>query len=209
MTIIRDIVSDFSDEYDIELIGDEEKEDGVEIGSSELHGNITYANPSGFFTYINSEAGRDYRSGSTTLRNDNDLFVGMQFESKESILDAIKQFHIRNSFDYIVVESKPDRYVGHCTHYGVGCEWRICASLNVKRGVWEIRKINGTHTCLSTVVSQDHTKLNSAFISNCIINLVSEDPGIPIKAPVKEIVSRFGYTVTYRKTWTAKQLAMS
>ncbi|KAF1876678.1 hypothetical protein Lal_00031486 [Lupinus albus] len=66
-----------------------------------------------------------------------------------------------------------------------------------------------THTCLSTVVSQDHTKLNSTFISNCIINLVSEDPVIPIKALVKEIVSRFGYTVTYRKVCIAKQLAMS
>ncbi|KAF1867332.1 hypothetical protein Lal_00049761 [Lupinus albus] len=83
--IIRDIVSDFSDEDDIELIGDEE-EDDVEIGISELHCNITYANPSWFFTYINSEAGCDYRPGSTTLRNDNDLFVGMQFESKESTL---------------------------------------------------------------------------------------------------------------------------
>ncbi|XP_019455154.1 PREDICTED: uncharacterized protein LOC109356284 [Lupinus angustifolius] len=35
------------------------------------------------------------------------------------------------------------------------------------------------------------------------------DLGIPIKVLVKEVVSRFGYTVTYRKAWTAKQLAMS
>ncbi|KAF1896430.1 hypothetical protein Lal_00034128 [Lupinus albus] len=209
MVIIRDIVSDFSDKDDIELIDDEEEEDDVEIGSSELHINIAYANPSGFFTHINSEVGRDYRTGSNTLRNDNDLFVWMQFESKESTLDVIKQFYIRNSFDYIVVESRPYRYIGRCTHYGAGCEWRIRASFNVKRGVWEIRKINGTHICLSTVVSQDHTKLNSAFISNCIINLVSEDPDIPIKVIVKEIVSCFGYTITYKKAWTAKQLAMS
>ncbi|KAF1894892.1 hypothetical protein Lal_00022386 [Lupinus albus] len=176
MTIIRDIVSDFSDEHEIELCGDDNKEDAdVDIGSSELYGNITYATPSSFFTYTNSSADRDYRPRSTTFTNDNDLFVGIQFESKESTLDAIKQFHIRNSFDYIVVE-----------------------------------KINGTHTCVSNVVSQDHTKLNSSFISNCIINLVSKDPDIPIKVIiVKEIVSRFRYTVTYRKTWIAKQLTMS
>ncbi|KAF1858716.1 hypothetical protein Lal_00044749 [Lupinus albus] len=35
------------------------------------------------------------------------------------------------------------------------------------------------------------------------------DPDIPIKVSVKEIVSRFGYTVAYRKAWIAKQLAMS
>ncbi|KAF1889321.1 hypothetical protein Lal_00024644 [Lupinus albus] len=130
MTIIRDIVSDFSDEDEIELCADNNEEGAdVEIGSSELH------------------------------------------------------------------ESKPNKYVGQCKHYGAGCEWHIRASLNVK--------------CVSTVVSQDHTKLNSSFISNCIINLVYEDPSIPIKSIVKEIVSRFGYTVTYRKSWDAKQLAMS
>ncbi|KAF1880065.1 hypothetical protein Lal_00022194 [Lupinus albus] len=151
MAIIRDIISD---EVDIELIGDEEEDDDVEIGSSELH---------------------------------------------ESTLDAIKQFHICNSFDYIVVESRSDRYLHHCKHYGAGCEWRIRESFNVKYGVWKIKKINRTHTCLSTIVSQDHTKLNSSFISNCIINL----------ALVKEIVSRFRYIVTYGKAWIAKQLAIS
>ncbi|KAF1892760.1 hypothetical protein Lal_00042654 [Lupinus albus] len=102
-----------------------------------------------------------------------------------------------------------EKYVGHCKHYGAGCEWHIHASFNVKCGVWEIRKINGTHTCLSTFVSQDHTKLNSAFISNCITNLVSEDPDIPIKAIVKEIVSRSGYTITYRKAWTSWESRLS
>ncbi|KAF1878005.1 hypothetical protein Lal_00041754 [Lupinus albus] len=37
--------------------------------------------------------------------------------------------------------------------------------------------------------SANHTKLNSSFISNCIINLVFENPRIPIKALVKEIES--------------------
>ncbi|KAF1858697.1 hypothetical protein Lal_00044730 [Lupinus albus] len=117
----------------------------------------------------------------------------MQFESKEVTINAIKQFHIRNHVDYIVVESRPYRYVGQCKYFA--------------RCVGD-RKINGTHTCVSTCISQDHTKLNSSFIANCIIHLISEDPGITIKALVKEVVTRFGYTVTYRKAWTAKQIAM-
>ncbi|CAL0310918.1 unnamed protein product [Lupinus luteus] len=133
----------------------------------------------------------------------------MQFESKEATIDAIKQFHIHNSFDYVVKISRPHIFVAQCKHFGAGCEWRVRASFSVKRDVWEIKKIDGTHSCVFTIVSQDHSKINSSFISNCIINLVSGDPGIPIKALVKEIVSRFGYTVTYRKAWTAKQLAMS
>ncbi|KAF1865922.1 hypothetical protein Lal_00033384 [Lupinus albus] len=39
--------------------------------------------------------------------------------------------------------------------------------------------------------------------------LVSKDPGIPIKSLVKEVVTRFGYTMTYRKGWTDKQIAMT
>ncbi|KAF1864458.1 hypothetical protein Lal_00021881 [Lupinus albus] len=62
--------------------------------------------------------------------------------------------------------------------------------------LWEIRKINGTHTCVSTCISQGHTKLNSSFIANCIIHLVSEDPDIPIKELVKEVVIHFGYMVS-------------
>ncbi|KAF1866989.1 hypothetical protein Lal_00049416 [Lupinus albus] len=40
MAIIRDIVSDFSDEDEIELCGDDEEDDDVEIGSSEVHGVV-------------------------------------------------------------------------------------------------------------------------------------------------------------------------
>ncbi|KAF1899392.1 hypothetical protein Lal_00019520 [Lupinus albus] len=208
MVIIRDIVNEFSDDEDIELCCDDEED--LELDSSEL-ANITYGTPSSFFVTIDSDAGQDIQNRKNNLSNDfdNELFIGMQFESKDATINAIKQFHIKNSVDYIVVESRPDRYVGQCKYFGSGCQWRIRASLNGKRDLWEIRKINGTHTCVSTNISQDHTKLNSSFIANCIIHLVSEDPGIPVKALVKEIVTRFGYTVTYRKAWTAKQIAMS
>ncbi|KAF1880746.1 hypothetical protein Lal_00011805 [Lupinus albus] len=187
----------------------DDKED-LELDSSEL-ANITYGTPSSFFVTIDSDAGQDIQNRKNNLSNDfdNELFIGMQFESKDATINAIKQFHIKNSVDYIVVESRPDRYVGQCKYFGSGCQWRIRASLNGKRDLWEIRKINGTHTCVSTNISKDHTKLNSSFIANCIIHLVSEDPSIPVKALVKEIVTRFGYTVTYRKAWTAKQIAMS
>ncbi|XP_019427218.1 PREDICTED: uncharacterized protein LOC109335537 [Lupinus angustifolius] len=206
MVIVIDIVSDFSDEEEIEMCSDEE-EVQFDNGSSR---SMTYTTPSSFFLNTNSEVGRDFghRIGLTDII-DNDLFIGMQFESKEAIINAIREFHIKNSFDYVVVESRSDRYVAKCKHFGAGCEWRIRASYNVKRDYWEIRKIIGTHSCVSMLVSQDHSKLNSSFILDLIVNLVSTDPSIPVKALVKEVVSRFGYTVTYRKAWTAKQMAMA
>ncbi|XP_019420622.1 PREDICTED: uncharacterized protein LOC109330798 [Lupinus angustifolius] len=171
---------------------------------------MTYSSPSSFFRSTNSEGGRDVCHTSGIMNNNNnDLFIGMQFETKEATIHAIREFHIQNSFDYVVDESRPDRYVGKCTQFGAGCEWRIRASFNVKRDIWEIKKINETHTCVSMLVSQDHSKLNSSFIADVVINLVSADPSIPVKTLVKEVVSRFGYTVTYRNAWTAKQMALA
>ncbi|CAL0324864.1 unnamed protein product [Lupinus luteus] len=166
MAILRDIVSDFSDEEDIEICSDEDEVD-IDVGSSE---RMTFSTPSTFFRSTSSVAGRD---------------LG----------------HID--------ESRPDRYVGKCKYFGVGYQWRIRASYNVKRDIWEIKKINGEHSCVSMLVSQDHSKLNSSFISDLIVNLVSADPSIPVKALANEVVSRFGYTMSYKKAWTAKQLALA
>ncbi|XP_019451889.1 PREDICTED: uncharacterized protein LOC109353988 [Lupinus angustifolius] len=44
---------------------------------------------------------------------------------------------------------------------------------------------------------------------NLVVNLVSAYLSIPVKALVKEVVSHFGYTITYRKAWTAKQMALT
>ncbi|KAF1873363.1 hypothetical protein Lal_00027401 [Lupinus albus] len=119
----------------IELCCDDDED--LEFGSSEVT-NITYGTHSSFFVTIDSAAGQDIQNRKNNLSNDfdNDLFIGMQFESKDATINAIKQFHIKNSVDYIVVESRPDRYVGQ----------------------------------------------------------LSDDPGIQVKALVKEIVTRFGYT---------------
>ncbi|KAF1887493.1 hypothetical protein Lal_00040547 [Lupinus albus] len=168
MAIVRDIVSDFSLEDEIELCGDDNEEDAdVEIGSSELHGNITYATPSSFFTYTNFSDDRDYRPRSTTFTNDNDLSIGMQFESKESTLNAIKQFHIRNSFHYVAVESKPNKYAGRCKHYGADI------------GVVEINK-----HLLTAMVERWRSETHTFHLPNgeCTITLqdVAYQLGLPI-----------------------------
>ncbi|CAL0314733.1 unnamed protein product [Lupinus luteus] len=194
MVIIRDIVTDFSEDEDIELCNDD-----TEVTEP---GCITFSNPSSFFVNVDYSAGKDIDCSSSHLSTDvdNELCLGMQFDSKEATISAIKHFHFKNSFDYIVCK---------CVHFGAGCEWRIRVCKSLKREMWEVRKISGRHTCVSTNISQDHTKLSSSFIADCVMQLVTADPGIPMKALMKEVVSRFGYTVTYRKAWKAKQIAMS
>jgi len=57
-----------------------------------------------------------------------DLSEGMSFNSNESTLNAIKQYHIDQGYNFMVVESKPNKYTTRCIHYNNGCQWRIRAS---------------------------------------------------------------------------------
>ena len=41
----------------------------------------------------------------------NDLYEELAFESKQVVVNAIKQFHFMHSFNFDVVENKSDKYV--------------------------------------------------------------------------------------------------
>jgi len=133
----------------------------------------------------------------------------MQFDSKEATVSAIKHYHITNGYSFNVVESKPHLYVAQCIHYNNGCQWRLRASYSKIRHHWEIKSIDGTHTCFSTLMSQDHCNLDSTQIASIVFHLVRTNPSIRIKSLVADIKSRYGYTVTYRRTWIAKEKAIT
>jgi len=133
----------------------------------------------------------------------------MQFDSKEATVSAIKHYHITNGYSFNVVESKPHLYVAQCIHYNNGCQWRLRASYSKIRHHWEIKSIDGTHTCFSTLMSQDHCNLDSTQIASIVFHLVRTNPSIRIKSLVADIKSRYGYTVTYRRAWIAKEKAIT
>ncbi|XP_025616572.1 uncharacterized protein [Arachis hypogaea] len=58
-------------------------------------------------------------------------------------------------------------------------------------------------------ISQDHAKLDSDTIADAIRPLVEADPSINVKSVIAEVQGRFNYTVSYRKTWLAKQKAVA
>jgi len=133
----------------------------------------------------------------------------MQFDSKETTMSAIKHYHITNGYNFNVVESKPHLYVARCIHYNNGCQWRLRASYSKIRHHWEIKSIDGTHTCFSTLISQDHCNLDSTQIASIFFHLVRTNPSIRIKSLVANIKSRYGYTVTYRRAWIVKEKAIT
>ena len=62
--------------------------------------------------------------------------------------------------------------------------------------------------CISTMMSQNHSSLDSTLIANEIRDLVREVLTILIFALGVVIKNRFNYIPTYRKLWDAKQKAI-
>ncbi|XP_012453306.1 uncharacterized protein LOC105775331 [Gossypium raimondii] len=112
------------------------------------------------------------------------------------------------SIDYKVAKSTPTLYVGEYWRASDGCGWRVRAAFIQRTQQWQIRKLEGRHTCTVTHMSQDHRKLDAKSICNCIMPLVKDNPIIPVSTLIADIQARFQYRVSYRKAWWAKQMAM-
>ncbi|RYQ95622.1 hypothetical protein Ahy_B08g090969 isoform E [Arachis hypogaea] len=88
---------------------------------------------------------------------------------------------IRRGVQYKVVESDHRRYVGKCSEFGNGCTWLIRLSLRKRKGIWEVKRYNGPHTCLATSISSDHRSLDHSVISAFIMPMVRADASVSIK----------------------------
>ncbi|RYR71738.1 hypothetical protein Ahy_A02g005964 isoform C [Arachis hypogaea] len=63
-------------------------------------------------------------------------------------LTEFQTYSIRRGVQYKVVESDHRRYVGKCSEFGNGCTWLIRLSLRKRKGIWEVKRYNGPHTCM-------------------------------------------------------------
>ena len=109
------------------------------------------------------------------------------FESKQEVVNAIKQFHFMCSFNFDVVENKSDKYVFMCSQYDNGCYWRTRVSFSKIRKRWELKKLNDFHTCTNSFISQDHVRLDSSVIAHNIIHLVKTNLSIKIKTLIADM----------------------
>ena len=77
---------------------------------------------------------------------ENELHIGQQFPNKEVVLFVVKNYSIRRSVEYKVLESDQATYHSKCKHFGNRCIWSIHVIYHRKKERWEIRKYNGPHT---------------------------------------------------------------
>ncbi|RYQ89739.1 hypothetical protein Ahy_B09g096227 isoform B [Arachis hypogaea] len=100
-------------------------------------------------------------------------------------------------------------YVGKCSEFGNGCTWLIRMSLRQRKGIWEVKRYNGPHTCLASSISSDHRSLDYHVISTFIMPMVRADAAVNIKVLQNTTAAQFGFRPTYRRVWMAKQKAVA
>ncbi|RYR53877.1 hypothetical protein Ahy_A06g029121 isoform A [Arachis hypogaea] len=115
--------------------------------------------------------------------------VGQQFQDKDQALLSV------------------NTYVGKCSEFG--STWLIRLSLRQRKGIWEVKRYNGPHTCLATSISSDHRSLDYHVISAFIMPMVRADASVSIKVLLNATAAYFGFRPTYRRVWMAKQKAVS
>ncbi|GAU43784.1 hypothetical protein TSUD_378090 [Trifolium subterraneum] len=132
--------------------------------------------------------------------------AGMQFHDKADCVAAIRHYHIKQSLDYVVKQSDPDRYVIKCVHRQ--CPFSLRASYRKTSKHWVIGRISGSHECGPLALSHDHRKLDSNVICHSIESLVRNDLSIKVNDIIAHIKEKFNGTITSRKAWIVKNKAI-
>ncbi|KAL5137236.1 hypothetical protein HKD37_10G027629 [Glycine soja] len=107
----------------------------------------------------------------STFNVGQELYVGMEFDSKDAVKNAVKQYVMRVHQSFKVVESKWDKYVVCCLNRNADCLclFYIRVILSKKIDSWKVTQWGGPHTCLNMTMTQDHEKLDSDLIATCVV----------------------------------------
>ncbi|KAL5194606.1 hypothetical protein HKD37_20G056656 [Glycine soja] len=141
---------------------------------------------------------------SSTFNVGQELYVGMEFDSKDAVKNAVKQYVMKVHQSFKVVESKSNKYVVCCLNKNAECPcpFYMKAILSKKTDTWKVTQWGGPHTCLNMSMTQDHEKLDSDLIATCVVGMIREDPSIKVSLIQERINS------VVKKAWLAKQKAI-
>ncbi|KAH1192929.1 hypothetical protein GmHk_19G054066 [Glycine max] len=147
----------------------------------------------------------------STFNVGQELYVGMDFDTKDTVKNALKQYVMKVHQTFKVVERKSNKYVVCCLNKSAECPcpFYMRAILSKKTDSWKVTQWGGPHTCLNMTMTQDHKKLDYDLIATCVVGMIREDPSIKVSLIQERINSEFAYKVSYKKAWLAKQKAIA
>ena len=77
----------------------------------------------------------EYANMASNYAANDELCVGMEFNDRETVVRAIKNYNIFKSVDYYVWKSELRTFYYKCIHYGVWCNWLVRFNLGKKRDI--------------------------------------------------------------------------
>ncbi|KAH1254925.1 hypothetical protein GmHk_04G011257 [Glycine max] len=100
-----------------------------------------------------------------------ELYVGMDFDSKDVVKNALKQYVMKVHQSFKVVETKLHKYIVCSSNKSVECPcpFYMRAILSKKTYSWKVIQWGGPHTYLNMSMTQDHEKLDSNLIVSCVV----------------------------------------
>ena len=132
-----------------------------------------------------------------TLGNVNgDLSIGQIFCSKSDLQHDVKMFSIKSYQEFTVYKSNASVLALKCKK-APECQWRLRAMMVKDTGMFRITKYKGPHTCVNLCINQDHSQLDSSFVSEYIETLVKAKMTITVAIiqVVKKIIFFFHWLV--------------
>ena len=99
--------------------------------------------------------------------------MGLEFDSKKEVQNAIKQYLLNVHQTMKVCESKSNKYIINCPKSGtdVQCNFYMRAIQSKKSDRWKVTQWGGPHTCLNTSLTQDHHNLDSDLICMSVLGM--------------------------------------
>ncbi|XP_028060305.1 uncharacterized protein LOC114263920 [Camellia sinensis] len=129
------------------------------------------------------------------------LVVGMKFPNPQVFKEYLREFNVVHGYDIRYIRNESARIIVVCRH---GCTWRIHASPFGGTTTFQIKTLEGKHTCER---HYNNKQANSKYLGKNFVDEVRDDPSINIASFKKKVrreimvdASRFQIYRAKRKT---------
>ncbi|XP_061367380.1 uncharacterized protein LOC133310465 [Gastrolobium bilobum] len=122
---------------------------------------------------------------------------------------AIERNLMKEHQEANVLESTPTKLSMKCCAYEQGFPWRVRVIKQTYGEKWKVTKWVGDHNCLNDHISQGHRQLDVDVIASLVLGMIREEPSVSISLVQERITHAYGFKVSYRKAWYAKQKAIA
>ncbi|XP_020704049.1 uncharacterized protein LOC110115217 [Dendrobium catenatum] len=195
-----------------DLNSDVESSEFIKVSNNNLRAEIVitvHESMSNLREFINSEmveSSFDYNDCISSVPGlcYKDIAVGTYFSDVISFKHTLRSVAIKENFGVRIKASDKKRVIATCSYQS--CQWRIRASLCEDAQTFEVRRVDGVHTCPG--INRAGNRLaTSAWVAKEIQEMVKRNPDVPPKDINSNLEKEYGLSLPYMKLWRSREQA--